>query len=356
MTLPLYQVVDWNEHFENAKSRTYEKQTYVCVPNKQGGSGWSNVMGEVDGAAVYGIWMSILQLCSRQRRPREGWLTADGKKSGRRLSARELSYQFRRPIEEIHRTLQVVNSERVSFMRLVEGQPEFVNQALKGYPEDTAGPAEGQSTDTLRIPEGYPKDSPGIPEGQSTDTLRIPEGYPKDSPGIPEGQSTDTAVSVDYPQPVSPSNTERKKERKKEPPAAPQGGQRNGYLEDSPRIPEGYPKDSPGIPEGQSTDTAVSDPESAKILICEKILNGKNPQRPWSYQAQARLSELLPIPLAEIDAISWFRSIPKSDDVPELKFRRDPITETTLMDFWGDEVQRAQEYRRKYYGKREVAV
>jgi hypothetical protein len=97
----------------------------------------------------------------------------------------------------------------------------------------------------------------------------------------------------------------------------------------------------------------VSDPTVAKELICSKILNGKNPQRPWSFQAQARLRELLPIPLAEIDDIGWFRSIEKSDDIPELKARRDPITETTLMDFWGDEVQRAREYRRKYYRKHE---
>lgn len=123
----------------------------------------------------------------------------------------------------------------------------------------------------------------------------------------------------------SPQNKNESKETDK-PPTVPQGGQRNASEE-------------------------ISDAETAKRLICETILNGKNPARPWSDRAQQRLAELLPIPKSEIDDIAWFRSIPKSDDVPELKARRDPITETTLMDFWGDEVQRAKEYRRKYYSR-----
>jgi hypothetical protein len=67
LRIPLYQIVDWADHFENAKSKSYQKCSYACVPNKQGGSGWSNVMGEVDGMAIYGVWMSIVQICSRQR-------------------------------------------------------------------------------------------------------------------------------------------------------------------------------------------------------------------------------------------------------------------------------------------------
>jgi predicted phage replisome organizer len=105
--------------------------------------------------------------------------------------------------------------------------------------------------------------------------------------------------------------------------------------------------------EGRQSQLRISNVDEAKRLICEKILNGKDPARPWSYEAQARLSELCGagdppgLPLQEILDIAWFRSLPKVDEVPELKNRRDPITETTLMSYWGDELTRAREYRRK---------
>lgn len=105
--------------------------------------------------------------------------------------------------------------------------------------------------------------------------------------------------------------------------------------------------------EGRQSQLRISNVDEAKRLICEKILNGKDPARPWSYEAQARLSELCGagdppgLPLQEILDIAWFRSLPKVDEVPELKSRRDPVTETTLMSYWGDELTRAREYRRK---------
>jgi predicted phage replisome organizer len=105
--------------------------------------------------------------------------------------------------------------------------------------------------------------------------------------------------------------------------------------------------------EGRQSQLRISNVDKAKRLICEKILAGKDPARPWSYEAQARLSELCGagdppgLPLREILDIAWFRSLPKVDEVPELKNRRDPITETTLMSYWGDELTRAREYRRK---------
>lgn len=64
-----------------------------------------------------------------------------------------------------------------------------------------------------------------------------------------------------------------------------------------------------------------------------------------------RLSELCAapgMPLQEILDIAEWRAIPKSDDVPELKFRVEPLTETGLMGFWGDEVTRARAYLSKY--------
>ena len=100
---------------------------------------------------------------------------------------------------------------------------------------------------------------------------------------------------------------------------------------------------------GQSADSSlkISNQEEAKRLICEKILCGRDPARPWSPQAEADLTRLLPVPLHEIETVGWFRALVRDEEIPELKSRRDPITETTLMRFWGDEFTRAAAYRAK---------
>lgn len=102
-----------------------------------------------------------------------------------------------------------------------------------------------------------------------------------------------------------------------------------------------------------SADDLIRNAEEAKQIICAKILNGKNAARPWSYDAMNNLARLLPLPRAEVETIARFRAIPKDDAVPELKYRREPITETALMQFWGDEHLRAHTYLQKINGRSE---
>jgi len=92
----------------------------------------------------------------------------------------------------------------------------------------------------------------------------------------------------------------------------------------------------------------VNDLNEAKRLICVKILGGKDPNRPWSYEAQEALSRQLPIPRPEIEVVAWFRGLP-TDETPELQARR-PVTERGLMVNWGDEVTRARNYWKDCYG------
>jgi hypothetical protein len=115
-----YQVRDWNDHFENNKSRERDRCSFVCIPNKQHGLGFSRVMAEPDGMAIYGVWVCILEACSQQLakngRRREGWLTADGHSAGTPWAAQDLALKFHRPIKEIDRCLEVVCGEKVAWM------------------------------------------------------------------------------------------------------------------------------------------------------------------------------------------------------------------------------------------------
>ena len=110
------------------------------------------------------------------------------------------------------------------------------------------------------------------------------------------------------------------------------------------RPPEGGPPADPKL--------FVNDYWEAKTLICERILNHKNPNRLWSPDADKRLLEQLPIPRLEIERVAWFRGLP-NDGSPELQERKPAVTETGLMTYWGDEVTRANAFWQKLNGWKE---
>lgn len=116
----VYQVKDWDRNYENNKSREREDCSFVCVPNSHSGLGISRVLDEKDGATIYGIFNLIIGACSRQRKPREGWLTQDGHPTGTPWAVADLSLMFRRPEKEIRRALDVLCSPGVAWIGRVE--------------------------------------------------------------------------------------------------------------------------------------------------------------------------------------------------------------------------------------------
>jgi hypothetical protein len=113
-----YQIKDWNEHFENNKSRERDHCSFVVIPNKQDGMGFMRIVSQPDGAAIIGIWTMILQACSRQHMPRAGWLTDDGHSAGRAWTADDLALRWRRPEAEVQRALDVLSSSQVGWLIL----------------------------------------------------------------------------------------------------------------------------------------------------------------------------------------------------------------------------------------------
>ena len=112
-----YRIRDWGEHFENAKSRTIKECLWVPMPNKQDGMGFTRIMVEPDGAAIYGVWCMIVGACSRQHKGRRsGWLTDDGHHEGTAWVPRDLAMRWRRPVEEIERALVFLSSDPVGWL------------------------------------------------------------------------------------------------------------------------------------------------------------------------------------------------------------------------------------------------
>lgn len=133
MSQIVYRIKDWDVHFENAKSRERETCSYVCVPNKQHGMSFSKLMLEKDGGNIYGTWHLMVGACSQQRRPREGWMTNDGKPTGTPWTVEDLSVKFRRPDSEITRALEVLTSPRIAWIETYQ-----INVAPAASPNEKA--------------------------------------------------------------------------------------------------------------------------------------------------------------------------------------------------------------------------
>lgn len=116
--MTVYQVRDWQFHFENDRSRQVVRCGFVCVPNKQSGMGLSYLLAEPDGLAIYGTFHLIIGACSQQQiTPREGWLTTTGRIIGSPWTTADLSVKFRRSVVEMTRALEVLTSERVLWLQ-----------------------------------------------------------------------------------------------------------------------------------------------------------------------------------------------------------------------------------------------
>ncbi len=77
--------------------------------------GFSYIMREKDGAAIYGIFHMIVGACSQQKN-RNGWLTVNGESAGTPWGVDDLAVKFRRPDAEIARALEILTSEKVGWI------------------------------------------------------------------------------------------------------------------------------------------------------------------------------------------------------------------------------------------------
>ncbi len=152
--MKIYQIKDWNEHFENDRSRSRKVCSFVCVPNKQHGMGFIYIMSQTDGAAIYGIWCCIIGAASQQK-SRNGWLTENGEPTGRPWTAEDLAMKFRRPSKEIERALQVIVSDMVGWISAIDNlaltahSPPTPLERRKEEKEGNEGRRESDSAELL---------------------------------------------------------------------------------------------------------------------------------------------------------------------------------------------------------------
>ena len=120
MSDTLYQVIDWNDNFEGAKSRTYNNKTTCQMPTKHG-LGYRKLVKRKDGAALFGAWCALIQVLSRHPKPREGYCTDTGQIQGNPYTAGDLELLTEIPERIFKSLLEVALSQAVGWLRIPDG-------------------------------------------------------------------------------------------------------------------------------------------------------------------------------------------------------------------------------------------
>lgn len=59
------QITDWDKHYENNRTRDLKQMTWVPMPVKHDGDGYTELLDHPNGAAHFGAWCALVQVAAR---------------------------------------------------------------------------------------------------------------------------------------------------------------------------------------------------------------------------------------------------------------------------------------------------
>ena len=124
--LRLYRIREWDERYENNRSRRVQNLQWVPTPNHHDGDGYIYIMGLPDAAEIFAGWMLILQVASRCH-PRGTLVRA----SGAPHSAESLAAKTRGQVEWFKKALEVLSGADAHWLELCD-IPEENSKAHPG--------------------------------------------------------------------------------------------------------------------------------------------------------------------------------------------------------------------------------
>lgn len=60
-----FQITDWDKHYENNRTRDLKQMTWVPMPVKHDGDGYTELLDHPNGAAHFGAWCALVQVAAR---------------------------------------------------------------------------------------------------------------------------------------------------------------------------------------------------------------------------------------------------------------------------------------------------
>lgn len=151
---------DWEKHFENNRTRDMKNMSWIPVPNKHDGDGYTILVDHKNGAAHLGAWMVILQVASKCD-PRGTLLRGNG----RPHNAGSISRVTRIPEQIIEEAVNRLCGDEIGWLEIIDslGNPTI--------PQEGAGsPQVGAEKPQEGIPLGKGR------KGRKEDTANQPSG------------------------------------------------------------------------------------------------------------------------------------------------------------------------------------
>ena len=158
MTKP-YQVKDWEAHFEGSKSKHYNNKTSCQMPTKHG-LGYRKLIRHKNGAALFGAWCALIQVLSKQPKPRQGYCTDTGSADGRPYNATDLELLTDIPASVFDVLLQVATSHDVAWLLPLQGYHEGSARVVQGgidldSDSDSDLDSDIHSTSSSKVDDGF---------------------------------------------------------------------------------------------------------------------------------------------------------------------------------------------------------
>jgi hypothetical protein len=159
--MTVYQVVDWQENFEGAKSRTYNHKTTCTMPTKHG-LGYKKMVRSKDGPAIFGAWCALVQVLSRHPAKRQGYCTDTGRIDGKPYTPDDLEMLTDISSKYFKQLMEVAINKDVAWLRIPDG-----------YHKDTKYPLNSDSDSDLNSDSD--SDSKGAVSRSKRKTGRVSE-------------------------------------------------------------------------------------------------------------------------------------------------------------------------------------
>jgi hypothetical protein len=152
---------NWDDHYENNRSRELKRPEWLPLPNKFDGVGFMELMDHPAGMSHYGAWCLLLAAASRM--PKRGSMVTD---SGRAMSTKDIARMTRGSAkafdEALPRLIAIGWVEEVDVDDVVTTEKTGTNADRSASGEDADGSTSAES----------PQPRAGIPQ-QGADLVRV---------------------------------------------------------------------------------------------------------------------------------------------------------------------------------------
>lgn len=131
----IYQIKNWSESFEGAKSKTYNNKTSCQMPTKHS-LGYKRVVKRENGAAVFGAWCALIQVLSRHNKERQGYCTDTGRIDGKPYTSDDLELLTDIPAIYFDEMFAICSAQNVDWIRVITAKD------TTGIPQETIVPLD----------------------------------------------------------------------------------------------------------------------------------------------------------------------------------------------------------------------